>query len=325
LAHIFVSHASEDKLQRVRPIVEVLVDEGEPIWIDRPGAGEGNFGFDQAYISINDIDFLSSGNSWSDSILSALRSSGAVLGCLSKALVGQRDVIIGELTVAASMGKLVTCIVDDLDHSELPRLTLGLLQADRMQAPRLDVQLLRKALDHRRQTGCSVADLPQSLRAEWEQVRNLIASIDRVRTEPRRMRMGDIERVAPRLRDMPIGPPLKIHEVPLELIHAFGDFLNTPARVAAALNQANQLVRASTEDASLARKLTVRSGALRPIGATSGDGFWTDVFSLAGLKSRRTVAALVVHPVAEWALMHAQAEAVAEALLRRLESRVTQA
>lgn len=322
--HIFVSHASEDKLERVRPLVEVLVDEGEPVWIDRPGAGDGNFGFEQRYISLNDIDFLGSGNSWSDSIAAALRSSGAVLGCLSKALIGERDVIIGELTVAKAMGKLVTCIVDDLEFSQLPELTVGLLQIDRIQAPRLNGALLRDALHRKRIDGCEVEHLPNPMRTEWEKVRNLIASIDRVRTEPRRMRKRDVERISPMLRRMPMGPILKITDVPIEVLHAFGDFLNNGVRASAALQQANDLVRASTDDAALLRKLVIREGALPPAGSTSGDNFWTQAFQRAGLMSRRTVAALVANPVAGWALKQAGADEIARMFLENLEgSRTT--
>lgn len=87
MSFIFVSHASDDKPMRIRPLVEVLIAEGETAWIDRPGAGAGNLGFSQDYISRHDIDFLQSGTPWSTSIEDALRGSGAVLGCLSRRTV----------------------------------------------------------------------------------------------------------------------------------------------------------------------------------------------------------------------------------------------
>lgn len=315
MTHIFISHASEQKIDCVRPIVEALVIEGEPVWIDRPGAGEFNFGFDQEYIARNDIDHLRSGNSWSDSIQSALRHSGAVLGCLSRALLTQRDVILAELTVAATLGKLVTCIVDDLAYDELPLFTQGLLDAGRLQATRICPKRLRSALDWLHDNEAAPESLPQDMYVEWEKLRGLIADLNRVRNEPRRMRYRDVQRLAMRLADMPIGPILKIDRVPVAVIHALGDHINTTERTHALIRQANELVRSSTPDAELCAKMVLREGALPPIGHSSGDNFWTHAFQRAGLMARRTVAAIVLNPVAAWAFQQARVEHVVTTFL----------
>jgi hypothetical protein len=319
MTHIFISHASEQKVDCIRPIVEALVIEGEPVWIDRPGYGECNFGFTQEYIALNDIDHLRSGNSWSDSIQSALRQSGAVLGCLSRALVGQREVILAELTVAATLGKLVTCIVDDLDFGELSLFAQGLLDTNRLQSPRLDPARLREAVDWLRDHGGAPDQLPTTLRGEWEILRGLIADIDRVRLEPRRMRNRDIERLKSRLSAMPIGPVLRVDRLPPPLIYALGDHVNTGERARALIRQTNELVRASTADPELCAQMILREGCLPPPGHTSGDNFWTQAFHVAGLKARRTVAAMLLNPVATWAFQQAQVTRTVTALLDEIE------
>lgn len=155
MSFIFISHAEPDKIERVRPMVEVLLAEGESIWIDRPGAGDGNFGFTQEFIDRNRIDFLHSGNSWSDSITSALQEAGAVLGCLSKSLRGDRRIMIEELLIARALKKLATCVVDDLPFEDIGSLGGGLLNPEGLHSPRISGKALREALDHRATTGCT--------------------------------------------------------------------------------------------------------------------------------------------------------------------------
>ncbi len=274
---------------------------GEPVWIDRPGAGPENFGFDQAFISQNPIDYLGSGTPYSDSLKQALRTSGAVLGCLSRSLIGQRDVIIGELTVASTMNKLAACIVDDLDFAELPELTVGLLDTSRIQAPRISTASLRSAVDRRRQTGCSVEQLEGAEREAWETLLGLTSSINSMRTEPRRMRPVDVERLLELIVQIPIGPILHVDEIPRELWFTLADHVDTRDRANLLLQQANTVIRESENDPALIAGLTIRRGALPAIGTLSGDDYWTRVLALAGQKSRKTVAALFSVPVADWA------------------------
>lgn len=319
--HIFVSHASEDKLQHIKPIVEALLMEGEPVWIDRPGAGENNFGFDQAFISSNPIEFMGSGTPYSDTLKSALRSSGAVLGCLSRALTERREVILGELTVASTMDKLATCIVDDLGFEELSQFTFGLLDAGRLQAPRIDTSALRRAIDRRRQTGCGVEALPTDERAAWEVLLGLISSINAKRTEPRRMRNVDIERLKPLISRVPVGPVLHLNEIPQPLVFALADHIDTRDRANSLIQQANALIGAAVPDAELASGLSIRRGALPAIGTLSGDDYWSRVLSLAGTKGRKTVAALFSVPVADWTFHQTGETSLRDRFLQSLSAR----
>lgn len=299
--HIFISHASEDKVDRVKPIVEALLMEGEPVWIDRPGLGANNFGFSAKFISSNPIDFLGSGTPYSDSLKAALRTSGAVLGCLSRALLGQRDVIIGELTVASTLEKLTTCIVDDLNFGELPELTLGLLDAGRLQAPQIDTAALRRAVDRRRSTGCKVSELPTDERQSWETLLSLISSVNKKRIEPRRMRPVDVERLRPLIASTTVGPMLEINEIPQGLWQTLADHIDTRERANLLIQQANTLLTEVERGHPELPGFLIRRGALPAIGTLSGDDYWTRVLSLAGMKSRKTVSALLNVPVAEWA------------------------
>ena len=320
MSFVFISHASKDKVALVRPVVEALVDEGVRVWIDRPGAGEDNFGFEQDYIEKNNIDFLLSGNSWSKNIEDALAQSGAVLGCLSRSLKGQRDVIQHELLVAQTHKKLVTCILDDLHFSELPDLSRGLLDLSGVQSPKLNPGHLRKALEARRQTGCEVEQLPPALLEEWEKLRNLIGTINKKIVVPDLLRQKDIDRIVPILRRVPIGPVLKITSIPDSILRAVANNLDQPDRMRAALDQANTLVVSATEDRELAEKMTIRAASLPPLGSTTPDFFWTQALAQSGLRARRTVAALLMSPVAQWALKRTEAHSITDEFLNGLEA-----
>lgn len=317
MSFIFVSHASEDKLDRVRPIVEVLLAEGEPVWLDRPGEGTGNFGFSAEFIKTNQIDFIGSGEPWSDSITTALIASGAVLGCLSRSLKGQRNVIINELTIAKANNKLVTCIVDDLSYTEVSELDIGLLEAGRLQAPKIDCTKLKGALAQVKQSGCAVEQLDNGLRVEWEKVRMLILSIDRMRVAPRPLRRADILRISPMIERCPIGPPIVLQDIPEEIVFALGDNVNKASRVHELLEQARQLIAHACAREKHLDKLFVREGALPPAGMTSGDNYWSQVLAHAGRRSRKSVASLIANPIAQWAFKRAKVEDIVTHFINR--------
>lgn len=317
MSFILISHANEDK-PRVRPLVEALVTEGEPVWIDRPGHGSGNLGLDQSYIAANGIDYLQSGNPWSTSILESVRRSGAVLGCLSRALKPHRDVILSELVTAATMGKLVTCLIDDIARDELGQ--FGTLDMRSIQSQSVDPLLLQSALDAQRARKYSVDELPPILRTEWEKVRHIIGHINRVRAEPRRLSEADIAVQAFRLRRIPIPPVLRITSVPEEIILALARHAGEPKRASALIQQANALSVAAESNADLAAKLVIRETALIPISSTSSESYWTKVFAHAGLIARRTVAAVMLTPVAAWAFQQARIEEIASLFVQDLEN-----
>lgn len=319
MSFIFVSHASEDKLERVRPIVEVMVAEGESVWLDRPGAGDNNFGFDQAYISENAIDYLQSGKPWSDSLTKAIAQSGAVLGCLSKSLEAHREVIISELTVASAMGKLATCIIDDVEYSNLDRFAHGLFNPTGLQSPRIDTGRLRQALDLHFGQNIDVALLPPLLKEEWEKVRNLIANINRLRKAPRSMKKSDIIKIRPTLAKMNHGPIVKIVDIPAVILHAFGDHIAEPFRATTVIEQANHLITASTPDKELCGKLLLRPATLPNLSVSPADNFWSQAFTRAGLQSRRTVASLILNPTASWALQQASVSLESKRFIERLQ------
>ncbi len=317
MSYVFISHASSDKRPLVRPLVEALVEEGEWVWVDRPGPD--GLGLSQADIGRAAIDYLQSGASWSADLRSALRSSGAVVACLSRALLQEREVLVSEIAVARAMNKLVLCVLDDLEAADLRELAGGLLDLERLQFVRISPAKIEKALELRR-AGTAVDELPSELREAWEAVRHLIAQINGVRTQPKRMRSQDVERLVPHLRRVPIPPVLKITSIPEELVFALGAHVTTADRAASLLDQAGTLTTACEPDSQLAQKLILRRGALYPFGSTSNDQYWTKVLVHAGLIARRTVAALLLTPIATWAMEQAGQTVLAEQFLTDLES-----
>ena len=323
VSYIFISHASEDKLQRVRPLVEVLLLEGELVWIDRPGAGEFNFGFTQDFISENAIDFLQSGHSWSESIQAALRGSAAVIACVSRNLTPKRDVIMQEIAVAATLGKLVTCIVDDLRHDELGEMSQGLLNLDRAQSPVIDPQKLARALKLVNGRTEAINDLPFELRDEWEKVRNLIASINKFRVQPKSLRRVELLRLAQAVSKLPIGPIVRLDDIPRPILGAFADHVSVPERISATITQANEIVAKSFDmspnlDRELLPSLSLRMSNLPSLQGANAEYFWAEAMRKAGLKSRKTVGALMINPIADWAMSQARTRELASGFVSRL-------
>jgi hypothetical protein len=99
-SRVFVSHASQDKIGRVRALVQALAMEGVSLWVDRPWAGENNFQLSDAFIRKYDIRGLISGGRWDEQILEAHRTCGAVLACISGSLSRERQVLVQEIAFA---------------------------------------------------------------------------------------------------------------------------------------------------------------------------------------------------------------------------------
>lgn len=318
MSFLFISHASADKGERILPLVRVLLAEGEMLWVDGPGMGEDSLGLEQALIDQMRVAYLLSGRSWPDEIQRALRESGAVIGCLSRAALQNRPVLEHELVIAHNHGKLVMCIVDDLRHEELSG--RGLLPLASMHAFHIDCTRLTEALAER-QKGRAVEDLRPELRQEWEKVRRLIADANRVRAEPRILPLHEIERRSAVLLKVPIGPVVKPQEVPWAAVEAFAASLHSPAQIEATMIQARSILCLAFPEGYTDRQIYVRPGELPPLGWPSPEAFWVQLFSLAGRKARRTLASFLVCPNGEWAMQRADAEDCGRRFLNQLALR----
>jgi hypothetical protein len=165
--------------------------------------------------------------------------------------------------------------------------------------------------------------MPAALHAEWEKVRNLIASVNRNRAEPRILRKQDIARLTPLLESIDIGPILKIYEVPPEIPRSLAGHVCSPNRREALLAQASSLVIAATPDRALQSLMSIRMGSIPPLDSP-GDAFWHGVFRQAGLIARRTVAALVLTPQAAWAFDQAGTSDLARSFVANLRRCTTE-
>lgn len=315
MSFLFISHASPDKRERILPLVRVLLAEREMLWVDRPGMGEDSLGLEQTVLDRMRIAYLLSGRPWPDEIQDALRESGAVIGCLSRAALQDRPVLQHELVIAHSAQKLVTCIVDDLRHDELP--SHGLLPLPSLQARHIDCARLAEALAER-ERGRRVEELRPDLRVEWEKVRGLIAAANRMRATPRPLMLDEIEPRAEVLLRVPIGPVVKPQEIPWDAVEAFAAGLDTPARIEETLSQARTILSAAFPEGYTDRQIYVSQGELPPPGSPSPEAFWLQVFSLAGRKARRTLASFPMCPNGEWAMQRAHAEDCRSRFMKQL-------
>lgn len=317
MSFLFISHASADKDVRIRPLVEVLLAEGELVWVDRPGVGAGNLGLEQELVDRARVEYLASGQPWPRAIQEALVQSGAVIACLSRAVIANAGVLRDELTFAHLAGKLVTCIVDDLSHEEMHAAGNGLLDFSSIQSYHIDCALLSAALVALPHVG-HVEALPSEMREEWNKVRHLIASADRLRLEPRSMRANDLAPGAEILCDIPVGPILHVRHFPSAVLEAFAAAIDTPDRVEAALSQAQTMLGAAFPQGFTERQIFVRKGQLPALGSLSPEAFWTQLFAVAGLKGRRTVASFLVCPIGRWAVRRAGCDDVVVEFLSEL-------
>jgi hypothetical protein len=298
MGRIFVSHASGDKNERVKPLVRALLIEKVPLWLDRPGCGESHFNFDAEYIERHGIAGLQAGRPFDRQILEAHWQSDAVLGCLSRQLTQDRDVLVQELVLATYANKLVACIVDDLPYGDIPS-DLGLIDPSRLQAPRVDARALREASDLLECGRCELPDeLPPNLFHAWQTVRQLITDIHSVSGQKRlpRLSIEDVRVLRARLLMVPIGPMVRAHEIPDEIIIAFGSQLTRPDASRRHLQMSMQLVLACNPELFEPRQIVVTDGEVSPPETNPPENYWAEVLIAAGVKSRRSLAALLCAP-----------------------------
>jgi hypothetical protein len=288
---VFVSHASEDK-PRVRPLVQALAFLGLKVWIDRPGYGQSHFNFDQAFIERYTIQGLRPGADFDQQISEALRESGAVLACLSRALSKDRQVLVHELVIAKNRQKLIACIMDDLPFSDLPA-DLGLGDASKLQAERIDAEALQVALGTI-SSGGDAAALSGSAGIQWNVVTDLVRQIRKLM--PAEPSLEDMAHAADALCRFPLWPIVRASDIPFAITDIFAETFPDPKVAKRFLSRAMQVRKECNPEGCTDEQILVRdSEVVAPFGVAARI-YWDDVLPAAGLKSPRTLAALLVAP-----------------------------
>ena len=304
----FISHASEDKIHLVKPLVEALVIEGVKVWIDRPGHGESHFGFDSSYIRENQIRGIRSGDSFDQAIIQALNESSAVLFCLSRAFTQERSVLRDEATIAYAQKKLVACILDDLPLNDIPH---GGLLSEYVHYERVRPDLLSSCLAELRKfqsdskLGSASPDLlPTDLRRSWEVVRKLKCDIETRQLHQNRdftypePSDDEWQNSLARLIDIPVSRVIRPSEIPEELDALYSERLSEPARSRQLIVQAMRLRKQANPENAPDNHILINMGDLPPVATTPPREFWSCAFLEAGRKSPRTLAALIFTPFA---------------------------
>lgn len=290
MSFVFLSHAAVDKNRHVRPIAHALALEGVALWLDRPGLGDNHFNFDGAFVDRYGIRGLRPGRPWDEQISQALRDCGAVLGCLSSALLADRAVLNQELAIAWHLGKLVTCRIDDIDPSILPA-QLGLPNLGRIQSVSIDTARLSKAVLWLQSRGnSSPSDLPVSLASAWVPVSDLRQALLDIAPV---LAAGSDEQVIARLLTVPVGPAVMAHEIPLSVIQAMSDRHADAASARSHFDRAMQRAEKANSEGFTAAQIVLRPGEVPSPYGIEMDTYWAAVLPAAGIKSRRTLAALL--------------------------------
>lgn len=328
MPYLFVSHASDDKSARVRPLIEALVEERLDLWLDRPGHGPSHFGFSDRFIEANNIRSIRAGVPYDDAIREALNESGAVLFCLSKSFSRQRAVLEHEVVIASNQKKLVACIVDGLPYSEVP--TIGLLDK-KIHYERIDLEQISNALAEleARRAGTSRGEaspdaLPLPLWEAWQVVRKLKRDVIEVFAKNSenplvRPTVTEWNAALAQLAKIPVTPVLHLSDVPVELEELLSDRFGEPSLARQLIQQAMQLRKEVNPEKATERQIIIRRSALLPIETTPPREFWAQTLSEAGSKSPRTLAALILAPCApDFETMDERQKIVIREFLERL-------
>lgn len=298
MGYVFISHASEDKRKRVRPLVEALAMQGIKLWIDRPGYGDSHFDFDQDFIDRYGIKSLTSGLTWDAQIAVAIREAGAVLACLSRALCSSRQVLAQELLLAKYEHKLVACIIDDLPFTEIPS-DLGLVDPSKIQAERIDSELLQAAIDQLKESTSLAPDkLSPDHKKQWEIVRKLVNDINQIldRSGLRTPGNEELEATLEKLALFPTSPKVNFYNIPQAIIDSFTDRFDEPAKAQRFFDLAMRLARQGHSLDYTDNQVIVTKGEIVNPNTNPLNQYWEDVLSIAGHRSRRTLAALLLAP-----------------------------
>jgi hypothetical protein len=298
-ARVFVSHASNDKRPAVRAIVEGLLHCGIPVWVDRPGAGDGNLGLTDEEIRRHDVQGLASGRPWNVEIMEAHRGAGAVLACFSHSLTREREVLVQELAFAAYADKLVACILDDMPFSAIPA-ALGLVDASRIQAHRIDTARLSSVVRLLR-SGASTDALDPPQREQWEIFLALVRDILAVfrRSGIGLVTHADRAQALARLEAIPHAPMVRAYEIPGAVIQALADRVASPAAARLRFQVAMELAWEGRNAGDTRPQVVVSASEVIPPEQNALLDYWMHVFAVAGSKSRRTTAALLLAPVGD--------------------------
>ena len=93
------------------------------------------------------------------------------------------------------------------------------------------------------------------------------------------------------LLEVPLGPIIGLHEIPFEVTFTFANTLNTFGQAKILIGDANRLILECNLERLETMQITLLAADMPTF--DSPNTFWTNVFSLLGARSRRSVAALL--------------------------------
>lgn len=292
MTQVFVSHASVDKHSRIRPVVHALLLEGVSLWVDRPGFGPSHLGFDTEFIRRHGIGFLKPGRRYQEQIRQALKHSSFVLACLSRGLLDDRAVLNQEVSIGWADQKLVTCVVDDLQPAELATVANGrdgLPDLQDVQWLRIDTEGLAQALDWLAgRDSTQVKRWPKALHVAWQPLRMLAGQLNSPAA------LGINAALTGRLLAVPIGPAVPLHDIPPWLIDAFAARPFSRVEALRFIASAMGWVMTCNPEGFTVKQMCVGVGELPMEGPS--EALWWQALSLAGRKSRRSLAAMLLLP-----------------------------
>ena len=112
---VFVAHATADK-PRLRPILMTLIDQGFPLWVDKPQ----QIGLGAGYETRLAADRIQYGQDWRESIRVAVARSDAVLAFWSHdAVNGRREQFHYEVYMGMMQRKLSQCRIDQVSFPDI--------------------------------------------------------------------------------------------------------------------------------------------------------------------------------------------------------------
>jgi hypothetical protein len=89
---------------------------------------------------------------------------------------------------------------------------------------------------------------------------------------------------------------VRIHEIPIEVIRIFADHFGDPERARNFLSGAMQIRSQCNPENFTEQQILIRSGEVLNPHTVTPDEYWSSVLTVAGIRSRRTLASLLMAP-----------------------------
>jgi hypothetical protein len=290
MSFVLISHRGVDK-PRIRPLVEMLIEQRIPVWIDRPE--EFNNASWQSNLEQGELlSGIKPGVEWPNSVESALFSASAVVVCWSKEWSNDRAMLIREFSVAHARSRTGLGVYLPLQLDLSPDIP------DSVQEIRRQVHDTVQGYNFAKEGNRAFERLSKDL-GELFRHASPVARQAGIGTPPGSMLtlfMSGAREAIPiieLLSELPEGPAVPYHVIPFSIKMQIANSLGQ-TEAASTVGQASSLVLETYPAALRRRPYTIAvMPAMLPSPLSPPIDYWESAFTNAAVLGPRMVAALL--------------------------------